>query len=326
MTANSFTPARFARKVSIFLLPAGTGKVKTRALLAALMLAWALDLATPRPLWAQQSVRIGLGQSMFAGLPEAMVGLVKRPLANLIKEHTDLAPQLIIGGDAFDLGRKLHGGEVDLAIFQGIELAWVRNKYPQLQPLLVAVSNQGRQRANLVVGVGNVPGGMAGLKGKVLALPLQGKAHCRVFLEQQCQSTANCQLPLFFSQIKPFFDAEDALDEVASGKAQMTVVDQWILENYQANQPRQAKRLRVLRQSEDFPFSSVACRAGNLDEVTLRRFHTGMSNACNTPRGREMMSWIRIRAFQAVTVDYLQHLSEILKSYPPPAALAVGQK
>lgn len=277
-----------------------------------------LNLATPGRSAEKDTVRIGLVQTMFTDLPDALVRLAVQPLTALIKEHTGLKAQLLLGGDAFELGRKLHSDEVDLAVFHGIEMAWTQQKYANLRPLIISHNKFPNLRANLVVRQDSSLANLADLKGQTLAVPRQTKVHCRVFLDHQCTTSCQCQARIFFKNIANPCDYEEALDEVLGGKVQAALVDDWALYNYGQNKPERFPQLRILKKSEQFPTGTIAYREGALDEATLQRFRQGMSNASTTVRGREMMNWFRIRAFQAVPQEYLQQLADILKTYPPP--------
>ncbi len=279
---------------------------------------FSLNVFSPIQAAEKETVRIGLVQTMFTDVPEFMVRMAVQPLTALIKEHTGLKAQLLVGGDAFELGRKLHNDEVDLAVFHGIEMAWAQQKYANLKPLIISHNKFPSLRANLVVRQDSPLGNLVDLKGKTLAVPKQTKVHCRIFLDHQCSCNCQCNARAFFKALVNPCDYEEAIDDVLAGKVQAALVDDWAMYNYSQNKPDRFPLLKILKKSEQFPTGTIAYREGALDSVTLQRFRQGMSNASNTVRGREMMNWFRIRAFQVVPQEYLQQLADAIKAYPPP--------
>src|SRR5437879_5250843 len=75
------------------------------------------------------TVRIGLVQTLFRDVPEPMVQLLMQPFSTLMRSQTGLNGRIIMGGDAHELGSRLHEGTVDLGVFHGFEFAWAQQKY-----------------------------------------------------------------------------------------------------------------------------------------------------------------------------------------------------
>src|SRR5947209_7840759 len=96
-------------------------------------------------------VRIGMVNSLFRDTPPALVMAMMKPFGSVMKAQTGVAGELMPGGDPYQLAQALQNDQVQLAVFHGIEFAWVRLKHPELQPLMIAVNQQRHLRCNLVV-------------------------------------------------------------------------------------------------------------------------------------------------------------------------------
>lgn len=59
-----------------------------------------------------------------------------------------------------------------------------------------------------------------------------------------------------------------------------------------------------------------------MKQEVLDKFREGLLDAHKTPLGREMMESFKITSFEAVPDNYAQMLADIMKIYPPPAAVA----
>jgi ABC-type phosphate/phosphonate transport system substrate-binding protein len=155
------------------------------------------------------------------------------------------------------------------------------------------------------------------LKGKVLALPVLAREHCRLFAERRCAQNGTPMEKWFARVLKPR-SSEAALHDVADGAAQATVVDDVEYSDYCKRYPKTTEKLRVLMESEEFPSPVIAYQPGGMAETTLTRLQQGMIAAKATARGRNLLELCRITAFEAVPEDYDQSLSDIIKAYPPP--------
>lgn len=267
-------------------------------------------------------VKIGLVESMFVDVPRPLVEVMLEPFGSLMRDHTGLDGEMLIAGDALQVGKRLEEERLALGVFHGFEFAWARQRYPHLRPLMVAVYKHRHIRVNLVVKDDCAAAEPADLKGKALALPRRSKEHCRLFLDRTCGECGGCEPKAFFNQVTRPPHIEAGLDDVCLGRVQAAVVDSVSLQSYADVKPAWAARLKVLKQSETFPAGVVAYREGALDEGTLRRFRDGMINANRSQRGREMMNIFKISAFEPVPADYEQTLADILRAYPAPAESA----
>jgi ABC-type phosphate/phosphonate transport system substrate-binding protein len=262
-------------------------------------------------------IRIGVVGSLFRDTSESLVLVATRPLKNLMEAQLGVKSQIITGGEADQLGRRLQDDEVQFAVFHGIEFAWARTKYPRLKPLILAVNQTPALYAHLVVRKDCKAEACADLKGQAVALPRTSREHCRLFLERRC-SAAGVAPASFYAQVTSPREAAEALDEVFEGAVQAAVVDAVDLESYQKRKPNRSVELRTLQQSEAFPSAVVAYCPGSLPEEQLKRFRDGMVATKDNPQGRQILNLCRITSFEVVPNEYEQMLTDVLKAYPPP--------
>jgi ABC-type phosphate/phosphonate transport system substrate-binding protein len=262
------------------------------------------------------TVKIGMAGSLFRDVPEVMVKALTPPFQSLMHEQTGMRGEIVVAGEALDMGRCLNDKELQLGVFQGFEFAWAQQKYPDLRPLVIAVTRHRTLYAYLIVRNDNSAAGLADLKGKTISLPRRTREHCLLFLERACKEMGAESKDLF--TIVNHSNVEDALDDVVRDKVQAVVVDGVSLEAYEQLKSGCYARLKVLKKSEPFPPSVVAYRQGTLNDATLARFRTGMINANQTPRGRELMALWKLTAFERVPADYAEALAAVLKAYPAP--------
>jgi ABC-type phosphate/phosphonate transport system substrate-binding protein len=264
-------------------------------------------------------VRIGLVGSLFRDMPEPVMKVLMAPFRSLLELQTGMTGELVAGGDAACLGRKLKEEQVHFGVFHGFEFAWARLKNPDLKPLVLCVNGDGTLRAQVVVRDDGPVTKMGDLRGCSVALPRFSREHCRLFLERRC-TAPGCAPAKFFSKVTTPDAVEDALDDVVDGRCEAAVVDGLALEAYRKFKPGCAGHLRTLAQSELFPPAVVAYQPGILHEELIDRFREGMLAANATERGKKLMELCRITAFRAVPDDYDHMLESIAKAYPPPAA------
>jgi ABC-type phosphate/phosphonate transport system substrate-binding protein len=264
-------------------------------------------------------VRIGLIDSLFRDIPEPTALALMQPFGVLMKAQTGMSGELVLGGDADKLGQQLADQRVQLGVFHGVEFAWARLKHPELQPLVIAVNQQRHLRARLIVSAQSKAASFADLQGTTLALPRASREHSHLFLQRRCQG-CDKEAQAFFAKITNPPNAEEALDDVVDGIVQAAVVDGMAVELYKKQKPGRYGKLKILETSEVFPAAVIAYRPGVLPEATLNRFRTGMINANRTAGGKELLTLWKLTGFESIPQDYEQTLTDIAKTYPPPAS------
>jgi ABC-type phosphate/phosphonate transport system substrate-binding protein len=261
-------------------------------------------------------VRVGLSRTLFRDAPEPLFAVMARPFARLVADRAGAPGELALTPDAVALADRLGRGELDLAVFHGFELAWARQRFPGLRPLVVAVTRR-RRPAAVVVARADRPGdGFAALQGRTVAVPKGTKEYCRLFLDRRGPHGAAD--PHAFGRVTEPANVEDALDDVVDGQADAALVDGTSLDCYRSLKPARAAKLKEAVTSDPFPAAAVACRGG-LDGAVLERVRQGLLAAGQTRPGARVLSLWQLEAFEAPPADYDEQLAESLRAYPPPA-------
>jgi ABC-type phosphate/phosphonate transport system substrate-binding protein len=270
------------------------------------------DIATTRP------VKIGLSGSLFRDVPEVIIAAMSRPFnAALSSETGGMTGELVKIGDPNDLPRQLADNHVQFGIFTGYEFAWAREKYPDLKPLSIAVSEPVRPQVLVIVPSNSRVKKFADLKGLTLSRPRTCRPHALLCFDRWLLDQGQ-ECNHFFKKITVQAESSETIDDVAEGVSQAALVDNSIWGWYQKNKPKRTAQLRVAFRSEEFPPTVVAYYPGNLDETIVQRFHQGMLTAHHTITGKQLMSLWKMTGFQEVPKDYEESLKEILKAYPAP--------
>lgn len=266
-----------------------------------------------------KALQIGMVKSFLTDQPKAFAEIASDEFKDVMKTTTGLNGDLVSKYDSFEVAEKLNNKQLDIGIFHAHELAWVRKKYPDLQPMLIAADKDHVERAYLIVNQKCQAKTFADLRGKKLDLPTGTKEHCRAFLAKLCAGSEPKGPAAFFGSIAKSASRFDALDQVARDKAQATVVDLSSLEFYKALKPAVFNNnLRVLEQSDDFPPVAIVVKNGALDPATFKQFRDGLLKAHTNPDGVLLMKSWNIQAFEPVPKAYDKSLTDILKAYPAP--------
>jgi ABC-type phosphate/phosphonate transport system substrate-binding protein len=217
--------------------------------------------------------------------------------------------------DAMTVAAQLDSGQMHLGVFQGFEFAWVKAKYPNLEPLVVCVPRFNDIRACLAVNANSKAQTLADLKGGKLAIPLGTRGHVVLFLDKLRAAEACgeniCQIT------KPAY-SEDALDDVIDGGLDAALVDGAAFANFQANKPGRAQRLRLLAQSDPFPPAVIAYKKGGIDPATLQKCEAGLINAEKNQQAVVILRMMKLRGFESVPTNYDQLLKKSAETYPAP--------
>lgn len=263
-------------------------------------------------------VKIGMVQGMFRDVNPAVVQAMSRPLRELIARQSGLTGDVQILPDAFALSDQMAAGRFDLGVFHGFEYAWVRERNPNLQPVVVTVPPGRWLRTLVVVRADNKLSGLADLKDESVLVPRGAKAHVHLYLERErerAKLSANVATP----KLKPLITPEEALDQVVSGDATAAVIDSANLTGYQNLQPGAARQLRVLCESERFPPTVMAYNKGTSDPNCIEQIRRLLLNANQTPAGKPLMMLWSLQGFEDVPTDYEAALKAVRAAYPPPA-------
>jgi ABC-type phosphate/phosphonate transport system substrate-binding protein len=263
-------------------------------------------------------VRIGMVNSLFRDVPEATLNAMMAPFSAVMQAQTGVRGELMPGGDMNVLADQMAADKIQLGVFHGIEFAWARLKHPELRPLAIAVNQDRHVRAMLVVRDDNPTLEALQLHNQVLAMPQQSKLHCHLFADKCCYASHK-PAAQFFGKVTTPPNAEEALDDVVDKEAAAAIVDGVAFDSFKRRKPGRALKLRVVMTSDIFPTAVIAYKPGCVDEPTLAKFRDGLMGASQSIMGRQMLTLWKLTAFEAIPNDYESTLTEIVKSYPPPA-------
>src|SRR5262249_50051676 len=125
-------------------------------------------------------VHIGLTGSLFRDTPDAIVQTMMRPFKSLMESQTGLSGELVPGLKSDEWGQRLKDDKLQLAVYQGFEFAWAKEKLPALKPLMIAINQSKDLRAFVVVRDDGGPAKLCELKGKSIAIPRRTREHCHL--------------------------------------------------------------------------------------------------------------------------------------------------
>ena len=266
------------------------------------------ESAEPSP-----ALKIGMPESMFSGLPPAVVQTAARPFQAMFEKQTGLKGEVAIAKDYVEMADQLRAGKLDIAVFHGFEYAWVK-QHPELVPLLITVPGS-KIQACIVVHVASKAKGEEELKGDCVAIPSNTKAHCRLYLDrikaklpEGCCGTAKLDGK----------SVEDALDAVSSGTCPAALVDSAAFVAYQKNKPGVGNQLKVLSESDPFPPAVIVYRKDAFDAKTVAAVRDGLIKCTDSAQGQLLTSLWRLKGFAEVTPQYQADLDKVLKACPAP--------
>src|SRR6266480_1441394 len=137
--------------------------------LAAVFIPLAVGLATLiAPTSAAEPVapvRMGMPASMFRDVKPVVFNALARPFYCLVESQTGLKSELLLIQTADEMREQLEAGKLQFGVFHGFEFAWMKQKSPTLEPLMVAAPQHRPLRALIVVTQDSPAKRLADLKG-----------------------------------------------------------------------------------------------------------------------------------------------------------------
>lgn len=294
--------------------------MRRRSILTALT-ALTLGLCTaPWPGFARetQTVRIGMPAAMFREVKPAMFAALTKPFYALVHGQTGLLSELVLLPSPDDMRQQLSDGRLQFGVFHGFEFAWMKQKDPQLVPIMIAAPTLRPMKAYVVVNGTSPAKTMNDLRGKTLSLANGTREHARIFIDRSCQVEGAVPSQFFDKIITPV-NGETALHEIYDNKAQAAIVDGNAMQCFAERYPARSKKLRTLLESPAFPLSAVVVKQGAMDAPTLAKFTDGMGKANASQMGKQLMSMMQMAGFEPVPPDYDRQLADVAKAFPPPA-------
>jgi ABC-type phosphate/phosphonate transport system substrate-binding protein len=270
----------------------------------------------------EATIRIGMVQTLLKDVPDTLVALMAQPFNTLMKTQTGMKGDMIRSGDALALGKDLAEQKVQLGIFLGYEFAWAKQKYPELEPLMIVINQHKELHAFIVIRADSELTKLSELKDQALALGKGIRPHCHLFLDKCCKDHCQCE-PCNLCKLANTSSMEDALDDVVEGQAQATLVDSVAWESYQRRKPSRFAQLKIFEESGIFPAAVVAHKPGVLTADQIEKFKKGMATAHESVLGRQLLTLWKITNFEPVPENYSQTLKDIVVVYPPPVVVPV---
>ena len=263
------------------------------------------------------AIKIAVVDTLTRGLPITIVAIGMRPLKAYMEAETGMSGDIVLGGDALELGKKLDDDTVQLGVFHGHEFAWAKKKFPKLEPIVICLSTTPKVRAVQLVLQTNKAETYADLKGGSLAIPRENRAFCKLYAERRCVAPGTT-LDTFFKRVTTPIDCEDALDSVGRGKIDSAIVESSLWEAYSKSKPAWAKYLRVLQESEVFPPGVIAFKQGKFTAKQADAFRNALLNAGSVQQGKDVMKTLRVSGFSVAPEKFGDILDASFKAYPPP--------
>lgn len=262
-------------------------------------------------------LKLGVLQGMFRDVPPALLQATAKPFADLFYRQTGINGDVEMVPDCDTLAAKMTDKELQIGVFHGYEFAWVREKHPDVQPLVITIPPGRKCQACLVVHKNTKATTPADLKGECVVVPMYTKAHCYLYMDRlRVDLPENCCAKAKHDPVTP----EEALDAVVGGTKQCALVDVSSLNSYESNKPGNFQELRVMARSEAFPPAVIAYRRGSLDQATVGQVRNGLLRANQTAQGRAFMMLWKLKGFEEVPEGFDAHLERIYKAYPPPTS------
>ena len=270
------------------------------------------DAAEPGPV-APTTLKIGLPESLFSGMPAGVVQIGAKPFKDMLEKQAGLKGEIVLTKDFADATAQLRDGKLDLAVYHGFEYAWAR-QHPELVPLLVTVPKTDL-RACLVVNKESKVAAAADLKGACVAIPAATKAYCHLYLDRLKETLpAGCCGPAKLDGKS----VEDALDAVAGGNCECALVDAASLAAYKGLKPGVGDQLKVLGQSDPLPSAIIVYRKDVFTEKAAADLRAGLLKAIDTNQGGLLKNLWKLKGFAEISPAYDAQLDKSLKAFPTP--------
>src|SRR5262245_30726815 len=169
--------------------------------------------------------KIGMLSSMFRDVKPAMFTALAKPFHSIVHTQTGITSELVLVATPEELRQKMVLNQIQFGVFHGFEFAWMQQKSPTLQPIMVAAPVYRPLKVFLVVHESSTAKSLADLKGQTLALATGTREHTRLYMERACLKEGKPMLEYFGKVTNPA-NAEEAMHDVADNKTvQSTAVD-----------------------------------------------------------------------------------------------------
>jgi ABC-type phosphate/phosphonate transport system substrate-binding protein len=251
---------------------------------------------------------------LFREISPQMLNVATSTYQKLMQSQLGMDGKVVHLADGMAVAAQLDSGQQHLGIFQGFEFAWAKAKYPNLEPIVVAVPQHRQIQACVIVPAECEAKTVGCFKGCKVALPKACRDHVRLFF-YKLQAVESPKADI--CEIVSTTTTDDTLDDVVDGKYAGALVDAGAFEWFAANKPGRAERLKVLTKSEVFPPGVIACKKGGLDQATLQKCREGLLGA--DANAQLVLRMMKLKGFEPVPGNYDDLLRKSQKTYPQPA-------
>ncbi len=259
---------------------------------------------------------------------------------NIEATHGTTATDLFEFGKSLNDGKNAKGEPVHLGAVWGIEYGWLREKYPELKPLVICYHGSigfsmhvmAREKDGKAIAKN-----LRDLKGKRLVVSKKGSLMNQIFLETEVRKVLKPDETVvkFFSSVNACNSLQDAIEQVRDDHADCLVVD--IASYHKLMAGKGNVGLAKVTTSSAFPLQVIVGRPDNLRKLSrglwtkaqsqiLKSQHTSDGQMCVgfwgfdrfvgpsdfEAKGFESMLKDRVRTYEASTLTELQ-LSDLLK-------------
>lgn len=260
-------------------------------------------------------VHMGMIQSLFRGSETGILLAQTSPIGDLLLSQTDLKGDVCVVPEPEELVRQVQKGDLHIAVIHGIEFAWVRDKYPEVKPLVLAVNKDVQLKAYIVVREDNPAKSITDLHGKSFSFPPRSLNHVYLYLHRSIQDAGFDPAGFFCPSPTPA-NVGQAIDSVVDGATEGTIVDAVAWDVYCQRKPGRAKKLKVIHESGWFPTATVVYNAKNSDPKMMEKVRNALLASDQTALGRQMLTLWRLTQFRAVPNEYEPLLTSVMKTYP----------
>ncbi|MCS7166475.1 MAG: PhnD/SsuA/transferrin family substrate-binding protein [Gemmatales bacterium] len=266
---------------------------------------------TANALRLQEPIGVGMIASLFDQTDEKTILAQMQPFADVVSKRVGVRGEFVVVRDVEHAAKLLDERKIQVIVLHSPEYGWLKHLDKEIRPLLIATASVPKLQAVLLVHQSATVTSPEDLKGKTLALASRLPQHLRLYLERRFPEPADK-----FFRILVVKSAEDSLEAVIEGKADLTVVSNMQMEVYQQQRPGRFKRLRALESSPEFPMPVVAYKPQKGLEDVVESFRQSLLTAKETPEGRQTLVLWRIEAFQDPPADYEEQAAKIAELYP----------
>jgi len=261
------------------------------------------------------TVKIAIVGSFAKTISPAQFQVMATTFATVLQAQAGLNGQLVRGGSPDEICKQLADGSLHFAVFHGIEYGWMKQKHPDLEPVMLNILNPEWLRPTIVVAKEAPARTFADCKGQRLAIVKPAREDTRLYLHRMCSQIGGRADDLFPDYKVPP-SIEGALDDLVDGDFQVVVLEQSGLSMYQRLKPARFAKIRILEQADPFPTSCIVYRKATIPDATIKTFRDGMSTAHQSVLGGHLMALMKIRRFEVPTAEYHKQLAETVKAYP----------